>query len=220
MPVNKIVTLQLDGVTLKRFFDEIHSQTGVDFIYTPQQARYVEPITVNVTNADLGHVLDNVFRGKGLEYTVEGNIITLRYRRSVEKNTAPVAAKGESKITISGFVEDTSGRARCRCCGVGKEYEDRCDDGFRRSLYRFCPLSHKDLSSYVYLHRYGAGRCEVSRKGSDQCQDVAFYQYFTDDRGCRYRYVCAQGRKFYRVCFDLQSGSAETYGYAECLVQS
>lgn len=106
---DKIVTLQLDGVTLKRFFDEIHSQTGVDFIYTPQQARYVEPITVNVTNADLGHVLDNVFRGKGLEYTVEGNIITLRYRRSVEKNTAPVAAKGESKITISGFVEDTSG---------------------------------------------------------------------------------------------------------------
>lgn len=76
---DKVVTLQFDGVTLKRFFDEIHSQTGVDFIYTPQQARYVEPITVNVTNANLGRVLDNVFRGKDLEYTVEGNIITLRY---------------------------------------------------------------------------------------------------------------------------------------------
>ena len=66
---DKVVTLQFDGVTLKRFFDEIHSQTGVDFIYTPQQARYVEPITVNVTNANLGRVLDNVFRGKDLEYT-------------------------------------------------------------------------------------------------------------------------------------------------------
>ena len=67
---DKVVTLQFDGVTLKRFFDEIHSQTGVDFIYTPQQARYVEPITVNVTNANLGRVLDNVFRGKSarLEY--------------------------------------------------------------------------------------------------------------------------------------------------------
>ena len=106
---DKVVTLQFDGVTLKRFFDEIHSQTGVDFIYTPQQARYVEPITVNVTNANLGRVLDNVFRGKDLEYTVEGNIITLRYRRSVEKDTAPVAVRGESKITITGFVEDTSG---------------------------------------------------------------------------------------------------------------
>ena len=41
---DKVVTLQFDGVTLKRFFDEIHSQTGVDFIYTPHQARYVEPI--------------------------------------------------------------------------------------------------------------------------------------------------------------------------------
>ena len=112
---------------------------------------------MNVTNANLGRVLDNVFRGKDLEYTVEGNIITLRYRRSVEKDTAPVAVRGESKITITGFVEDTSGEPVAGAAVWVKNTKigvmTASDGRYTVSV----PISQGPYRIALYLHRYGAG---------------------------------------------------------------
>lgn len=106
---DKVVTLQLDGVTLKQFFDEIRSQTGVDFIYTAQQARQVEPVTIHVTNETLGRVLSRVLADTNLEYTTEGNIITLRYKQNTTRQLVSSSASDEPKIEISGYVIDESG---------------------------------------------------------------------------------------------------------------
>ena len=92
---DKVVTLQLDGVTLKQFFDEIRTQTNVDFIYTQQQARSVEPITIHVTGETLGKVLDRVFAGTRIEYTIKGQIVTLRYRQNVEISVSSSQSKEE-----------------------------------------------------------------------------------------------------------------------------
>ena len=106
---DKVVTLQLDGVTLKQFFDEIRTQTNVDFIYTQQQARSVEPITIHVTGETLGKVLDRVFAGTRIEYTIKGQIVTLRYRQNVEISVSSSRSGEASKIAITGFVVDEEG---------------------------------------------------------------------------------------------------------------
>lgn len=116
---DKVVTLQLDGVTLKQFFDEIRSQTGVDFIYTAQQARQVEPVTIHVTNETLGRVLSRVLADTNLEYTTEGNIITLRNRQKTVKELAPnTSVSDEPKIVITGLLPMRRGsRLPARPCG-------------------------------------------------------------------------------------------------------
>ena len=106
---DKVVTLQLDGVTLKQFFDEVRTQTNVDFIYTQQQARSVEPITIHVTGETLGKVLDRVFAGTRIEYTINGQIVTLRYRQNVEISVSSSQSNEASKIAITGFVVDEEG---------------------------------------------------------------------------------------------------------------
>lgn len=105
----KLVTLKLERVTLKQFFDEIHAQTGVDFFYTVQQARSVEPVTVRAEKEPLGQVLDRVLGNSRLEYTTEGNIITLRYKQNTTRQLVSSSASDEPKIEISGYVIDESG---------------------------------------------------------------------------------------------------------------
>lgn len=106
---DKLVTLKLERVTLKQFFDEIYAQTGVDFFYTVQQARSVEPVTVRAEKKPLGQVLDRVLGNSRLEYTTEGNIITLRYKQNTTRQLVSSSASDEPKIEISGYVIDESG---------------------------------------------------------------------------------------------------------------
>ena len=106
----KKVTLQAEKITLKEFFDAIHTQTGVDFIYNSADARYAEPITVDAKDKPLGLVLDMIFKNTDIEYTTEGNIITVRHRVQTknEKNKEPVTATAQD-ISIYGIVRESSG---------------------------------------------------------------------------------------------------------------
>ncbi|MBQ8423305.1 MAG: SusC/RagA family TonB-linked outer membrane protein [Coprobacter sp.] len=107
---DKRVSLSLKNVSLKQFFDTIKEQSGADFIYTQSDARHVEPITVTAQNEPLGTLLDRVFKDTGLEYTHEGNIITVRYRRPATATVMKTPVKESvPKVAIQGVVRDPAG---------------------------------------------------------------------------------------------------------------
>ena len=44
----KKVTLNLESVTVKEFFDALRQQTGLSFVYNTEQTKTLKPITIHV----------------------------------------------------------------------------------------------------------------------------------------------------------------------------
>ncbi|MBQ8501118.1 MAG: SusC/RagA family TonB-linked outer membrane protein [Bacteroides sp.] len=75
------VTLNLKDATVKELFDEIHKQTGLDFMYSNDLLAGMKPITLNVKNETIENVLDKVFGSTFWDYQISGNIVTLSKRK-------------------------------------------------------------------------------------------------------------------------------------------
>lgn len=104
---DKSVTLDLEAVQVKLLFDEIHKQTGVNFVYNTEQTNLLKPITIKVENSPVIDVLRTVFANTGFTYNIEGNIITIR--RSDHIPTVQESSAQPVKTTIlSGTVYDSN----------------------------------------------------------------------------------------------------------------
>ena len=96
---SKRVTLRLQNATVKVFFDALHEQTGLNFVYNNEQAKELPPITLNVKDAKVSEVLDQVLGSTAFGYSIENNTVTL-YKGN--------ARQGEVK-TVKGRVVDGNG---------------------------------------------------------------------------------------------------------------
>ena len=74
---SKRVTLRLQNATVKVFFDALHEQTGLNFVYNNEQAKELPPITLNVKDAKVSEVLDQVLGSTAFGYSIENNTVTL-----------------------------------------------------------------------------------------------------------------------------------------------
>lgn len=95
----KKVTLNLESVTVKEFFDALRQQTGLSFVYNTDQTKSLKPITIHVKDETVDNVLRTVLNGTGLTYTMERDIVTIS---RVEQQ--------ESKRIASGIVSDEDGQ--------------------------------------------------------------------------------------------------------------
>lgn len=73
----KKVTLNLESVTVKEFFDALRQQTGLSFVYNTEQTKTLKPITIHVKDETVDNVLRTVLNGTGLTYSMERDIVTI-----------------------------------------------------------------------------------------------------------------------------------------------
>ncbi len=97
------ITLNIRNKTLKEALYEIGKKANVLFSYSNEQIDDSKPVTVIVRNLELKSVLDKLFAGLDIEYTVvEKQIVLTRQKVTAEKQEYP------KKYTISGYLRDSA----------------------------------------------------------------------------------------------------------------
>ncbi|MCR8556933.1 SusC/RagA family TonB-linked outer membrane protein [Mucilaginibacter sp. BJC16-A38] len=97
------VTLSGKNTPLSTIFDQISAQTGYDFAYTGTILAKARPVTINVKNEDLKDVLDQIFQGQPLDYTIADKSVVV----SIKTTAPPVKTQAEqAPIDVTGRVLD------------------------------------------------------------------------------------------------------------------
>ncbi|SEN06453.1 TonB-linked outer membrane protein, SusC/RagA family [bacterium A37T11] len=100
------ITLSEKKVPIQKVFDKISTQTGYDFLFSDDILKDARPISIEVTNAELKFVLNQIFEGQPLEYAIEDkSIVVSKKAASIIKFRTALAFP----ITVSGRVTDSTG---------------------------------------------------------------------------------------------------------------
>lgn len=85
------VTLNLQSVTVKEFFNDVKKQTGMSFMYSVEQVKDIAPISFRCQNRPVKQVLDEVLGTGSYTYNSEENIVTVNplQRKGGVKNSFP-----------------------------------------------------------------------------------------------------------------------------------
>lgn len=76
-------------LTLKKVFNEIQRQTGYSFLYVDTDLQKAKKITIDVRNEDLKDVLNKIFSGQPLTYTIIQNTIVVKEKEAVTQIVNP-----------------------------------------------------------------------------------------------------------------------------------
>ena len=102
------VTLNEKNAPLDKVFDKISVQTGYDFLFTTSLLKGSKPVSINVKNADLNTVLEQVFDGQPLEFSIEDKSVVVApkqktfLQRISEILAVPIDVKGRVVDSVSG----------------------------------------------------------------------------------------------------------------------
>jgi TonB-dependent SusC/RagA subfamily outer membrane receptor len=98
------VTLGRTNSSLKGIFKELKAQTGYNFLYTERQLLQAKPVSLNVKDADLRDVLQQLFVDQPLSYELDRNTIVVRV-----KNVHVKTIEKQQEVQVTGSVTDVSG---------------------------------------------------------------------------------------------------------------
>jgi TonB-linked SusC/RagA family outer membrane protein len=101
------VTLNLQNVKMRTVFLEIQSHTDYNFVYNNKKVNDEELVTIKLKNKPISIILDNLFRNKGISYTIKDKLIILK--PNSDKEIKEVPEKQSQAIKISGNVTDAHG---------------------------------------------------------------------------------------------------------------
>lgn len=93
------ISLNMDNVSIEKAFIQIEKQSEYSFVYTREQIKLAQPVTVHLRNITLKEALNACFREQPLGYVIESKHI-------IVQNKIPVEDNGGSPLThiISGRV--------------------------------------------------------------------------------------------------------------------
>lgn len=100
------VTLHTDD-TLENVLSQISAQTGVHFNYSDQVINSGKRVSLKVEKTSLTSVLDKLFKGTNVEYTIKQNTVLLS--RKKEQTRKVIVEEGQHRRKVSGTVTDTNG---------------------------------------------------------------------------------------------------------------
>ena len=90
----KKVTLNLESVTVKEFFDALRQQTGLSFVYNTEQTKSLKPITIHVKDETVD---------SGLTYSMERDIVTIsKAEQQGDKRSATGIVSDEEGYPLPG----------------------------------------------------------------------------------------------------------------------
>jgi TonB-linked SusC/RagA family outer membrane protein len=72
------VTLVEKNAQLVDVFQQIHKQTGYDFLFTGSDLKNAKPVTINVKNEELAYVLTKIFEAQSMDFTIENNTVVIK----------------------------------------------------------------------------------------------------------------------------------------------
>lgn len=71
------ITLNEKKASLVSIFEKINKQSGVDFLVNIELLNKAKPVSIHVNNEELAIVLDKIFEGQPLEYTIKDKAVVV-----------------------------------------------------------------------------------------------------------------------------------------------
>ena len=96
---SQTVTLSLNDVSIQKAFKEIKKQTGYSFVYTTEQIKKANPVSIHIKDASLNEALDICFTNQPLTFIIDKKYIIVK-DRTIQTNSPPA----EIGIDITGKV--------------------------------------------------------------------------------------------------------------------
>ncbi len=108
--LDRKITLQVEGQTIKEALNRIAKQADVRFVYSQQLIKSDRRVTVRATDEPLATVLDEVLAPLKLEYEVNNGRVVLRIpAKPTSANASNTNDFVVADVTISGRVVDAKG---------------------------------------------------------------------------------------------------------------
>ncbi|HEY4061041.1 MAG TPA: TonB-dependent receptor [Puia sp.] len=101
------ITIHEQNVSLAKVFGEIKQQTAYTFVYTDDLFQEAKKVTVKVTNASIGEVLDLCFKDQKYTYSIFNKMIVIK-EKSVPGHNQPDLT-GVPPIQVKGKVMNEKG---------------------------------------------------------------------------------------------------------------
>lgn len=86
---SQTITLSLNDVSLQKAFREIKKQTGYSFVYTTEQLKKSNPLSIHVKDASLNEVLELCFANQPLTFLIDKKYIIVKDKPG-QTNSPPV----------------------------------------------------------------------------------------------------------------------------------
>jgi TonB-linked SusC/RagA family outer membrane protein len=103
------ITLVEKNAPLVTVFDQIHNQTGYDFLFTATTLENSKPVSINVKRIELFDVLKQIFESQNLSFKIENNSIIVS-----EKDNIVIQKLKDlfsTPVNLKGRVIDSTGTA-------------------------------------------------------------------------------------------------------------
>jgi len=125
------ITLNEKEASLVSIFEKINKQSGVDFLVNIELLSKAKPVSINVNDEELAVVLDKIFKGQPLEYSIKDKavVVTKKTPSFLERVADRLAA-----IDVHGRVVDQEGKplpgATVKVKGTGKSVSNSAKGEF------------------------------------------------------------------------------------------
>ena len=83
---NAKFTISLNNVALTEVFSTIRANSEFTFIYNVDDVRNIRVKSINVHEATIQEILDEVLRNTGFEYKIEDHVVVIQPQDMTEKN--------------------------------------------------------------------------------------------------------------------------------------
>lgn len=101
------ITLRMQDVPIEKIFREIERQSDFSFVYGKEQVSKIRHLSISIKDAKIQQVLDELFKGQPLSYTVNGRYISIRQNN--ETVSDETANAPPPPIPVKGKVTDEKG---------------------------------------------------------------------------------------------------------------
>jgi TonB-linked SusC/RagA family outer membrane protein len=146
------LSFKLNDAKVRDVLNVIEEKSEYYFLFNSKLVDVERKVDINVTNQQIDKILDNLFAGYNVGYTVMDRQII------IQANNAPVDAKAEAGKTISGVVKDQSGSplpgvtvavkgtARGTLTGMDGEYKLDLADGDKVLVFSFIGMKTQEVA--------------------------------------------------------------------------
>jgi TonB-linked SusC/RagA family outer membrane protein len=97
------ISLSKTNASLKAVIKEIRAQSGYEFIYTESVFKNSKPVSIQVKNADLVNVLEQVFEYQSLSFSIDSKTVIIKPKRI---DVLQQLASGFQNMDVKGRVLD------------------------------------------------------------------------------------------------------------------
>lgn len=101
------VSLSASRAPMKRVFKDLSRQTGYDFIYTEQLLKTAAPVSLQVKDAEISEILEQIFKGQPLTYVIDSKTVIIKTK---EKSFLEKILEKFDEIEVNGQVLDETGK--------------------------------------------------------------------------------------------------------------